>query len=350
MRYQAVVATLALLFTWSIAASAQDQGGYYGGGGSDTGGQDQGGYYDPGQGYQDPGQGYGTQPQPQPQPAAQPATQPSSGAGFAVSTEGATAEADGGEQISGFELGINWGGGTKVAIEPGWCFGRVGLYVLAGLGLQKLHEEASTDDTTLNDPTDPSAGAAHHPGFGDWDEEVLIETLGLNYSVGLAFRVYLLEVLTTRSTNLYLELGAGWRGAAYKTEVDWNHNGDEETVGDINGDGDVDNQDIEDYEYGVNMLANQVAEDINDDAEEMYDGVWWNLGIGGEYVFPGGFGIAGEAGLSFFMNTPFTPKAPFGYDDDGDWDDFDWEYEDVTYKGWVFEFGLYWAVALRYHF
>jgi hypothetical protein len=311
----------------------QDQGGYYDSAG---GGQDQGEYYDPGS---------GQQPQPQ-QPQQQ---QPRPASQVQVGTEQAAAG-----EISGFELGLNWAGGSKVAIEPGWMFGRFGLYLLLGLRYHKHHEEASTSDYVLDDFSDPSAGAAHHDAFEDYDEDVGIDIEGLTYDIGLAARVYLLEELKESTPSLYLELAMGWRGAAYGTEIDWSYKGDADAFylehGDLNGDGDLSSEDIEALQFGRNKLWNKVAAELDEEAEGANNGLWWNLGIGGEYVFPGGFGVAGEAGLSIFYNTRWKVDSPYAYDDDGSIDEFDWEHQEVKYEMWEIDLGFYYSLALRYHF
>jgi hypothetical protein len=337
----------AMVFATTVNAQyTDDTGGSYGdtSGTGDTTGDGQGGYYDPS--YQDPAPGYGAQPQPQPQPQPPPP---------AVTVEASTDNAaDDEDDLTGFELGINWAGGSKIGIQPGVMLGKFGIYLFMGMNMHKDHAEATSDDTTFAAWSDPGGGAAHHSGEGYYDEEVTIETMSFHYDVGLAARFYLLEELRAQSPNLYLEIGAGWRDAYYKHNIDWNYTGNEDafevTHGDVNGDGDVDDEDIAALEYDRNKTWNRVAKDLDKDARQRNQGMWARVGIGGEYVFVGGFGVAGEVGLDLFWNTPWEEKAVFGYDDDPDADEFDYEYEDVKYHGWAIDFGLYWNLALRYHF
>jgi hypothetical protein len=345
------------LLCFAVDAHAQYQGseGYYGGdqpAGQPAAGTDPNagaGYYDPGTGsYGDPAYGGQPQPQPQPQPTA------------AVSVSTAPAAEGAANGIKGFELGINWLGGpvNQVAIQPGYLFGKFGIYLLAGLWFSTTQRTVTTSDAELDPwgypaaPGDATANPAgmHHAGVGNWDETADIKFNELRYEVGLAMRFYLLDSLKAQSPNLYLELGLGWRGAAVKNEISWDYAGDLEALGDVNADGAIDGDDAKDLEFDRNKTWNRVAEDYAHDAEQKAQGLWVNLGLGGEYVFVGGFGIAGEVGLSLFWNTPWTEKGPFGYDDDGSLAEFDWEYEDVKYRGWGVDFGFYYNLALRYHF
>jgi hypothetical protein len=346
----------ALLIARGANAQVPGNAGYYGGQQPGTGQpaatapQGGGGYDSSGDVFYDPmgaPQGGAVAPPPQVAPPPPPPAGPQTWG----SSEAAQPPAAEDEGFKGFELGINWAGGAKVALEPGFMFGKVGIYLLAGIDLAKVQEKATTDDWQLGTWSDPTAGGTHFAGEHDYDESVTMSSMMFTYDIGIATRFYLLEALKAQSPNLFLEIGLGWRGAAVKNTIDWNFTGDEDALGDVNGDGDVDAQDAKDLEYDRNKTWNLIAEDYAHDAEQQADGLWLNLGLGGEYVFPGGFGVAGEAGLSLFWNTPYTVKGPYGYDDDASGlGDIDWEYQDIKHRGWAVDFGFYYNLALRYHF
>lgn len=354
MKNYIVIVALAIGLGFAADAAAQGSVGpeYYGGSAQpapaaqpsyDTNGDS---YYNPVAGSQPPAAGYGAPaPQPvQPQPTYEPQPPPPAAA------PAPPAEEAEGEPIRGFELGVNWAGGAKVSLEPGIVFGRVGLFFLAGLDLAHIRETAKTDDTVLGTWSNPTGGGTHDPGEGEYDESVTLKTSLMNYDLGMALRFYLLDVLREQKPSLTLELGLGWRGAVVKNTIDWSFTGDEDALGDVNGDGEIDEQDEEDLAYSRNKEWNRRAEDYANDAEHASDGLYLNLGLGGEYVFKGGFGIAAEAGLSLFWNTPWTQKGPYGYDDDASMWELDWEYQEIDDRCWEIEFGFYYTIAFRYHF
>ena len=159
------------------------------------------------------------------------------------------------------------------------------------------------------------------------------------FDIGLAARIYLLESLRAMSTNLYLEFGLGWRGAAVKAELDWKYGGVDAGTDYYN-----------DLVFENNARWNKQAQDYVDAAGERYDGFWANLGVGGEYVFTGGFGVAADVGLHLFYNNEWMDESPYGYDDAGEIGYVDWEHLGVKWTGTSVELGLYYSVALRYHF
>ncbi len=279
------------------------------------------------------------------------------------------------EVIKGFEFGLNlagsksvyvarhsyspdaaetrgwtWESGqaSKVAFQPGWSFGRFGIYLLLGFNYDKIHEEAVTKDHQMSDYGNPGYGATYIDG---WWEKAVIDIGIFTFDIGIDFRIYLLEQLRARSPNLYLDINLGWRGAAAKAEMDWKFGGDIDVLGDVNGSGgDPNSSDRADQEYENTTVWNEAAEDYVDAAVERYDGLWWNIGLGGEYVFTGGFGVATEVGLHFFVNTKWTDQSPFGSDYEAEVGAVDWEHLGVKWSGTAFEMGLYYSLALRYHF
>lgn len=297
---------------------------------------------------------YNYQYQTQPQAAQPTAAYPAQGTNAAYPAQG---PAPAGDEVSGFELGINFAGSnefyaagteddgwtweqgavSKVGIQPGWNLGRIGIYLLLGMNLSRTTETSLTNDWALGSFTNPGEGGAETE---DYHEKAEVMTSVFTFDAGLALRIYLLEKLRTVSPALYLEIDLGWRGASAKAELDWVYTGDPDLLPD----------DVGSTTFEYEETFNKAAEDYANAVAEQYDGFWANLGIGGEYVFAGGFGVAGEAGFHFFFNNEWIDKSPFGYDDDGDIGDVDWDYISVKWSGTGMQLGLYYSLALRYHF
>jgi hypothetical protein len=269
-----------------------------------------------------------------------------------------TAETEG-QVVKGFEFGINFGGKNsifaysadeyyvtlgsgvdpKVAFQPGWNFGRFGIYLFFGFDYKKESEKAEGQYAMLGDATHPEAGAASTSSTF-WREELTIDTSIFTYDIGLGARFYLLEALMEESANLYVGLDLGWRGAATQIDIKWQGASHSSLEGEL------------DARYDSTALAQKVTDDWAEAAKQQYDGFWMNIGIGGEYVFVGGFGIAGEVGFSLFYNNQWKNKAPYVYDDDdrvGRGQQY-FTYENAKWTGDAVEFGMYYSLALRYHF
>ncbi len=251
------------------------------------------------------------------------------------------------EEMTGFELGINFSFGnkvyiardsgasgwawettsvTKVAAQPGWNFGRFGLYLLLGFDYQSHKEEMEARGIQLDDYRNPEGGWGVSADDGWWEYGKV--ALGVfTIDIGVGFRLYLLEAIRAQSPNLYLEYDIGWRGAVVMASVDWSGE--------------------ENMEYERDVSWNAAADEYAEATKERYDGLWMNLGIGGEYVFVGGFGLAGEMGLNMFINNEWLDESPFGYYDSAS---ETWGNSGVKWTGKSTELGLYCSLGLRYHF